>query len=481
MIKHPTNTIQRCIDCNGSTSLPTGQNGQDGQYGGYSSLWKYSSNTTPGDPGSNYLRFDATNTNIYISRINADTASMVGFLASLDDSGSAGNYGFIRIFKEYDSNTHIYFKVTSVTNSGTYYTLGVTLIDSNNSFTNNDAVVFTFTPAGAVGTTGTAGTNGTNGIDGKGYDATSSTSLTLATGSQTLTINTNKAYMPSASRVRIAYILAANTYMEGVVTAYTPATGVMTVLIDRFIGSGTYNSWNISIIGDIATYDTGWLDLQGFSFYSGTKPKYRIVNKTIQFRGTVVIPLTDGLGGNLAYSGVSSYADNTVKAPGALCTINGNYSLYMNNGNSVFQSSAHHPDSTYTGNYQIALRTILSQTANKYLPLTSMLFVSVDTSGRLTISTIYDQEDSFAGNGVDGTTPMRFLTSNVSADDWALDFRTVGTIAPYDTLHSHDTNSPLTYSIAVSPYKHALSIDAADANQIGGFAFNLDQLTAMIA
>lgn len=99
MIKYPTNIIQRCVDCNGSTTLPIGENGQDGQYGGYSSLWKFSNNTTPGNPGSNYLRLDGTNTNIYISTTNANGANMGGFLGSLDDSGSAGNYGYIRLFK----------------------------------------------------------------------------------------------------------------------------------------------------------------------------------------------------------------------------------------------------------------------------------------------------------------------------------------------------------------------------------------------
>ena len=151
MIKYPTNTIQRCIDCDGSTSLPIGQSGQDGEYGGYSSLWKFSTNTTPGDPGVNYLRIDSGLTNIYVSTTNGDNTNLVAFLASFDDTGANGNYGFIRLFKEYDSNTHKLFKLTRVNNNGTYYTLEVTFISANNSFNNNENIVLSFQPAGITG------------------------------------------------------------------------------------------------------------------------------------------------------------------------------------------------------------------------------------------------------------------------------------------------------------------------------------------
>lgn len=169
MIKYPTNTIQRCIDCNGSTALPVGQNGLNGEYGGYSSLWKFNSSTTPGDPNSNYLLIDSgvgSAFKIYVSTTNADGTNMNGFLGSLDDNGVTGNHGYLRLFKEYDSNTHKYYKLKVVQNLGAYYILEVELIDSNNSFTNNDDIVLTFTESGIPGTNGTAGTNGTNGTNG---------------------------------------------------------------------------------------------------------------------------------------------------------------------------------------------------------------------------------------------------------------------------------------------------------------------------
>jgi hypothetical protein len=82
--------------------------------------------------------------------------------------------------------------------------------------------------------------------EGKGYLLTSTTNMTIATGSKVFTVNllsTASAFVVG-SRVRIAYV---SNYMEGVVTAYSSYT--FTVLVDTTGGSGTYSVWNISIAG----------------------------------------------------------------------------------------------------------------------------------------------------------------------------------------------------------------------------------------
>lgn len=163
MINYPTNIIQRCIDCNGSTALPVGQDGEDGQYGGYSSIWRFSTSTTPGDPGLNYLLFDGSITAIYVSTTNADTNNQDSFLSSLDNNT---NFGYIKLFKEYNSNIHWYGEITGVTNFGSYYKLDVINIANNGTFNNNDKIVLTFSPRGAAGINGASGTNGTNGTNG---------------------------------------------------------------------------------------------------------------------------------------------------------------------------------------------------------------------------------------------------------------------------------------------------------------------------
>ncbi len=94
---------------------------------------------------------------------------------------------------------------------------------------------------------------GAPGIDGRGYDATSSTSLTIVKNvGITLTISLNKAYV-AGSYVRIVSRADATNFMEGFVIGYDPSTGVMLVAINNSGGSGTFSDWNLSIAGRAGT------------------------------------------------------------------------------------------------------------------------------------------------------------------------------------------------------------------------------------
>jgi len=97
---------------------------------------------------------------------------------------------------------------------------------------------------------------GTDGADGKGYDAASVTSNTIGTGSKTFTITVDKAYVVG-SRMRFADSANPTTnWMEGVATAVNSGTGVVTVTIDKTLGSGTIASWNVSLAGEPGTNGT---------------------------------------------------------------------------------------------------------------------------------------------------------------------------------------------------------------------------------
>lgn len=74
---------------------------------------------------------------------------------------------------------------------------------------------------------------------------TSTTSLTIGTGSKTLTTQAGKAWVVG-SRVRLADSTAVNL-MDGEVTAYS--TTSLTVEVDRVEGSGTIASWTITYVG----------------------------------------------------------------------------------------------------------------------------------------------------------------------------------------------------------------------------------------
>lgn len=81
------------------------------------------------------------------------------------------------------------------------------------------------------------------------YSATSTTSLTIGTGSKALTIQAGRAFAVG-QYVRIAETAAPNTnYMAGSVTAHDATTGALTVLVDATAGSGTIAAWTISISG----------------------------------------------------------------------------------------------------------------------------------------------------------------------------------------------------------------------------------------
>jgi hypothetical protein len=86
-------------------------------------------------------------------------------------------------------------------------------------------------------------------VAGAGFTATSTTSLSIGTGSKTWTVQANRSFLPGA------YITAADSanpttkYMSGVVTSYNASTGALAVTVDDTAGSGTVASWNISIGG----------------------------------------------------------------------------------------------------------------------------------------------------------------------------------------------------------------------------------------
>lgn len=125
--------------------LNEGEDGSDGVFGGYSGDWVFESNTAS-PPSTRYLRVNnatlASITQIYISETNAQSLNYATFLAEFAVDS------YIRIFREFNSNVFWLGKITSVTDSGPYYTIGVTTILSNGSFTNTERLIVSYIPAG---------------------------------------------------------------------------------------------------------------------------------------------------------------------------------------------------------------------------------------------------------------------------------------------------------------------------------------------
>lgn len=77
--------------------------------------------------------------------------------------------------------------------------------------------------------------------------STSSTSLSIGTGSKTLNVQTGLGYV-IGHPVRIASISNPSNFMDGIVTAYNSGTGSLTVNVLSIGGSGTINSWNTMVL-----------------------------------------------------------------------------------------------------------------------------------------------------------------------------------------------------------------------------------------
>jgi hypothetical protein len=127
-------------------------------------------------------------------------------------------------------------------------------------YSSNTSVQGPVGPAGAAGATGPTGPTGPN---GSGYQATSTTSLTLGMGSQTITTQPGLAYTVGA-RVRMSSRADPTQWMEGLCTAYNPATGVLSLNVDLISGGVIVGGTVAWTTGDVKlTYktvaDSGWV------------------------------------------------------------------------------------------------------------------------------------------------------------------------------------------------------------------------------
>lgn len=216
--------------------------GTDGIYGGFSSNFLFST-TTSVSPSSTQLRFNSGTygsvTRIWVSETNGSNVDVTDWLASFDNNG---NFGTVRIFKEYDSTKFWYGLVTGVTDSGSYYTLDVTYIDHNSSFANNDSIVMSFTMNGEAASITVEETDGTP----------TGTPTIVKFGSNTLTYsgtgNNTVTYDPEGDWTNIPYRDGTTDNSLGSPYYTSTSTTEGTLVTDDFFypyngsSGGTYNS-----------------------------------------------------------------------------------------------------------------------------------------------------------------------------------------------------------------------------------------------
>lgn len=101
-------------------------------------------------------------------------------------------------------------------------------------------------PQGIQGPQGVQGPIGPIGPVGPGYQATSTSSLTLSLGAKTFATQSGLAYSPG-SRVRASSNSSPNSWMEGICTAYSGTS--LSLSVDLINGSGTFADWNLNATG----------------------------------------------------------------------------------------------------------------------------------------------------------------------------------------------------------------------------------------
>jgi hypothetical protein len=90
-------------------------------------------------------------------------------------------------------------------------------------------------------------------VSGTDFNATSTTSLTVGTGSKTLTVQAGKLYQ-IGQFVIIAYTTTPANFMYGQVTAYNSVTGSLTVNVSAIGGSGTQTAWSVGLAPNASAY-----------------------------------------------------------------------------------------------------------------------------------------------------------------------------------------------------------------------------------
>jgi hypothetical protein len=121
---------------------------------------------------------------------------------------------------------------------------------------------------------GSNGSTGAQGPGGAGYLASSATSLTIGTGTQTLTTSSGLAYRAGDW----VQLYNAGGTMHGAVTSYSGTS--MVVDVTATAGSGTYASWTISIAGQQGAAGTAGTNGVGYGGTSTTALEIGAGSKT---------------------------------------------------------------------------------------------------------------------------------------------------------------------------------------------------------
>lgn len=118
---------------------------------------------------------------------------------------------------------------------------------------NTNATAAESSATNAAGSATAAAASATSALNSPGTNATSTTSLTVATGAQNLAIQTGKAFSVGQFVVVARTSDPVNTQMQGAISAYNSETGTLSVNVTAKSGTGTYSDWTVALNGSSVT------------------------------------------------------------------------------------------------------------------------------------------------------------------------------------------------------------------------------------
>jgi hypothetical protein len=306
----------------------------------------------------------------------------------------------------------------------------------------------------------------------------------------------------------------AATYNMQYPTFIDPATTVADILNNMWIIlCDFYNSITVTVTGATTNtiettvtggpafvvsakiLDTGWVDLEGFDFYTGAetdsfRPRVRRIGNTLHFKGRAMIPI-DNAGVPLLWQystspPIDTYYLSTTIAPATLgpgaVALSTTGLIQFNNGLGVIPTTVmgnfESLDDSYTKTDVIGFRRVQVDAA----PVTSTILTTVGTisiadNRTLNIILLKNQEQNiFSGTAAWNTSHLNYVVSHVIAGDNVPDFANNNTNVNSNT-GAGTIGLDLEYSATnVYPF----SCNANDEQQVGGFIFILDGLMAYI-
>lgn len=227
----------------------------------------------------------------------------------------------------------------------------------------------------------------------------------------------------------------------------------------------------------IPVTDTGWLNLQGFSWITTASlvPQYRIINKAIFFRRNIIIPLLNGsvvlnYASDVTYG--TTYVNTALVTPfvgsGGVTAFSGG--CYFNNSNPVMQLASHYPDANYSSSWIIGTKKqVVSVGGGPAIGLYhSPYILTLTTGGLLKLETLNSIERAAFPSQSIGNSLLRQISSKTILGDYVEDFNDVtGSLGATKTFNGSSIQGYDFNQINKGAYTHTTTFDPADETLFG--------------